>query len=230
MARVVSFSGGKDSTALLLMMVERGVPIDEVIYFDGGWDYPEMPDHIRKVEEYTGLKITRLESAEPFDYWFGEHVLMRGKRAGQRGYGFARPMARWCTKIKTTTCDMYLKIRYGSNVEQCIGIAADELRRVRDKRYPLVEWGVTEHDALEYCKARGFDWGGLYDHRSRLSCWCCPLQGIADYRQLRRDHPTLWLKLLEMEKQSCNTLRIDKSAAQLEAQFANEDNQLAIDF
>lgn len=32
---IVSFSGGKDSTALVYTMMEHKVPIDLLIYFDG---------------------------------------------------------------------------------------------------------------------------------------------------------------------------------------------------
>ena len=38
----VSLSGGKDSTALLLLMIERGLPIDIVISADIGMEFPEM--------------------------------------------------------------------------------------------------------------------------------------------------------------------------------------------
>ena len=31
MEHIVSFSGGKDSTAMLLMMLEKNMPIDEII-------------------------------------------------------------------------------------------------------------------------------------------------------------------------------------------------------
>ncbi|MBQ9455040.1 MAG: phosphoadenosine phosphosulfate reductase family protein [Thermoguttaceae bacterium] len=41
MKQVISFSGGKDSTALLHLMLERGEQIDEVIYFNGGWEWPQ---------------------------------------------------------------------------------------------------------------------------------------------------------------------------------------------
>lgn len=34
---IVSFSGGKDSTAMVLEMLERNVPIHSVIAFDTGW-------------------------------------------------------------------------------------------------------------------------------------------------------------------------------------------------
>lgn len=48
---IVSFSGGKDSTAMLLMMLERGIPIDRVINVDTTKEFPQMYDHINKVQE-----------------------------------------------------------------------------------------------------------------------------------------------------------------------------------
>ena len=37
---VVSLSGGKDSTSLLLLMIERGWPIDAVLNADTGMEFP----------------------------------------------------------------------------------------------------------------------------------------------------------------------------------------------
>ena len=42
---VVSCSGGKDSTAMLLLMIERGMPIDMVLVADTGLEFPEMYRH-----------------------------------------------------------------------------------------------------------------------------------------------------------------------------------------
>ncbi|WP_132587301.1 phosphoadenosine phosphosulfate reductase domain-containing protein [Allofournierella massiliensis] len=35
-------SGGKDSTAMLLRLVEENRPIDEILYCDTGWEFPQM--------------------------------------------------------------------------------------------------------------------------------------------------------------------------------------------
>ena len=42
----VSLSGGKDSSAMLLLMIERGMPIDLVLHADTGMEFPEMYEHL----------------------------------------------------------------------------------------------------------------------------------------------------------------------------------------
>lgn len=49
MDHIVSFSGGKDSTAMLLMMLERKMPIDEIIFCDTGKEFPQMYEHFDRV-------------------------------------------------------------------------------------------------------------------------------------------------------------------------------------
>lgn len=55
---VVSFSGGKDSTAMLLRMIELGEHIDEVICCDTTKEFPAMYRHIERVRQVAvnGLK------------------------------------------------------------------------------------------------------------------------------------------------------------------------------
>lgn len=42
----VSLSGGKDSTAMLLLMIERDMPINMVLSADTGMEFPEMYEHL----------------------------------------------------------------------------------------------------------------------------------------------------------------------------------------
>ena len=46
MKHIVQLSGGKDSTAMLLMMLERGMPVDEILFCDTGVEFPAMALHL----------------------------------------------------------------------------------------------------------------------------------------------------------------------------------------
>ena len=42
---IVSLSGGKDSTAMLLRLLEEKRPVDLILYCDTGLEFPQMYDH-----------------------------------------------------------------------------------------------------------------------------------------------------------------------------------------
>ncbi len=84
MKHIVSFSGGKDSTAMLLKMLENKMKIDEIIFCDTGKEFPQMYQHIRKIEDYIKRPITILKSEKSFDYYMFEHEKTRGKNKGKK--------------------------------------------------------------------------------------------------------------------------------------------------
>ena len=241
----VSLSGGKDSTAMLLMMLERGMPIDAVLYADTGMEFPEMYDHLSKVDallyQERGIHITVLRHTQGFEYLMFEEpktrasALARRKKMGVPPYGNGWPgiRVRWCTgQLKThliTKEVNWLKGEY--HALHYVGIAADEAKRCKNEQYPLVEWGVTEAQALEYCYARGFDFGGLYRIYQRASCWCCPFQRIGELRKLRQFHPQLWARLLAMDQRAraqfgpgpLGQFQSNWSVEQLDQRFAAEE-------
>lgn len=229
---VVSFSGGKDSTAMLLLMLEHGWHIDEIIFCDTGMEFPQMYSHIDKVERYIGRKVTRLKAEKTFEYYMFEHEKTKGERQGQKGYGWPTMWARWCTAaLKQDIVKRHL--RQYSNITEYHGIAADEAHRAeknkgRNIRYPLIEWNVTEKDCLNYCYSKGFNWDGLYEHFNRVSCWCCPLKSIAELRQLYKHYPELWRRLLDMDNRAWNQFRADYSVAELDKRFEAEGRQICL--
>lgn len=223
--QIVSFSGGKDSTAMLHMMLERGEQIDEVIYFDGGWEWPQMHRHIDLVEEKSGIKITRLKPEKDFNWWMYEHKRIRSKYDGP-GYGWPVCKARWCTKIKQMTIAQYLKSKYPSqDIIQCIGYAVGEERRLKivkrnpNYRFPLLEYNIDETEALLYCYKLGYNWGGgegddrpdgLYEYFDRVSCFCCPLQNKRNLFLTKRHFPKVYSIMMEMDKKQarCDNRRV----------------------
>lgn len=223
MKHIVSFSGGKDSTAMLLRMLEENMQVDEIIYCDTYKEFPQMYKHIEKIKKYIKEKynkeITTLKAEKDFDYYMFEHEKTRGKNKGKRGYGWSTMLCRWCTSnLKTNVINKYLKAKNEEYTEY-IGIACDEPKRIKDKCYPLVEWGMTEKDCLQYCYERGFDWDGLYEHFDRVSCWCCPLKNLKELEILYKYYPELWEELKKMDKRAYNQFRKDYSVEQLEEKF-----------
>ena len=227
MKHIVSFSGGKDSTAMLLKMLEDNWTIDEIIYCDTGKEFSQMYEHIKQVKQYIKEKynkeITLLKAEKSFDYYMFEHEKTRGKNKGKKGYGWATMLCRWCTTLlKNQVIDNYLKKYKDEGYTEYIGIAYDEQKRIKDKRYPLVEYEMTEADCLQYCYEKGFNWDGLYEHFDRVSCWCCPLKNLKELKILYTHYPELWQELKEMDKKSYNQFRADYSVEQLEEKFKKE--------
>ena len=251
-SNVVSLSGGKDSTAMLLMLLERGESVADVMFFDTGWEFPEMYEHLEKLETFTGLKITRLRprlpvdvetDKSPFDWMFSEYPVVRRetRQVHMVGRGWPNAPVRWCTGRKQDALKAHLlALTHQSGLElplyKCIGFAADERHRLDGptkrgstyyvQRYPLVEWGVTEADALAYCYKRGFTWGGLYHFFSRVSCFCCPLQPLDELRTLRIYFPELWQRMLIMDSWLPENRRRfkDSSVSALDDRFAEEED------
>ena len=54
---VVSLSGGKDSTAMVLRLIEENRPIDEIIFCDTGLEFPQMYEHLKQLEAYIRRPI-----------------------------------------------------------------------------------------------------------------------------------------------------------------------------
>ena len=219
---IVSFSGGKDSTAMLLMMLERDVPVDEIVFVDTTKEFPEMHEHIRAVESFINRKITILKI--DFDYWFSDHVKIKGKNKGQKGYGWPDHRNRWCTALKRDAIKRYLRQFNSELITEFHGIAFDELKRTlnnpgRNIQYPLVDWKITEQQALDYCYSKGFNWGDLYEKFSRVSCYCCPLSRLGELKRLLADYPDLWGEMRRLDRKSKRQFRSDYSLAQLECKF-----------
>ena len=237
MKYVASFSGGKDSTAMVLRLIDEGRPLDEIVFFDTGWEFPQMYDHIAKFEEFTGRTVTMVHPMRPFDWMMIRYpvVARKGPMKGQvyrHGHGWPSMQRRWCTRMKYERID-----KHCGDAVQYLGIAADEANRMTsanrtstkfELKFPLVEWDMDEAACLAYCRVRGFDWGGLYDIFPRVSCYCCPLQRIGQLRNLRRHFSELWAQMLAWDAKlgaHNRGFRGYDKVSDLERRFAQEDRQ-----
>ena len=235
---VVSFSGGKDSTAMLLKMIELDMQIDYIVFADTGMEFPEMYRHIEKIEKYINRKITKVRSNNDYLYYMFEHEKTKGKRKGEKGYMWMDWRSRWCTsELKQKPIRAFYKSIAGEGVEiiEYHGIAIDEKHRIEKNKsnkrtivYPLIDLNMTESDALELCYEKGFNWEGLYNNFSRLSCYMCPLQRLSELKIVYFKYPKLWEHMKVLDEKNIKLynrqFRTDYSISELEDKFEKEVN------
>ena len=208
---IASVSWGKDSLAMLLNLIERREPLDEVVFFDTGMEYQaiyDMRDKALPLLDRKGIRYTELHPKNPM-WWsmFCRPVRKRGTDdVHKHGYGWCGGTCRWGTTEKQRALDRYAEAM-GAVVY--VGIAADETARLEKevkpyKRHPLAEWSMAEADCLAYCHERGFAWMegdiSLYDVLDRVSCWCCRNKNLKELRAIHDYLPDYWERLVAMEQ------------------------------
>tara|TARA_R100000935_G_scaffold31251_1_gene51797 strand:+ start:22780 stop:23643 length:864 start_codon:yes stop_codon:yes gene_type:complete len=128
---IVPLSGGKDSTALAVYMIENhgDLPL-EFIFTDTGAELPETYSYIKRFEAIFGVEVNRTTALDlpelkvrskggrrsPFD------VLLNEVYSGF----LPNPQARWCTRmLKIKPFEYFVN---GDDAYSYIGIRADENR------------------------------------------------------------------------------------------------------
>lgn len=231
---IVSFSGGKDSTAMLIRALELGYKIDEIIFIDVrfndeiGGELPEMYDYIDKIEKYINRPITRIKSEWTFESHFFRKK-KKGKYMGQiYGFPFIAIGNGWCNdRLKLNPIRNYKRKlkKEKKDYTMFLGIASDEPKRLaklgKNERSLLAEWGWTEQDCLDYLKDKGME-NPLYKKFKRTGCWFCPKQNQKSLKIIYDDYPELWNKLLELEPYSPVNFKPNKTVKELTDKFKDE--------
>lgn len=148
---VVSVSGGKDSTAMALWLIEQGLRDRcHFVFADTKWEHPSLYEYIDYLETIIG-PIYRAVSTK---YPGGIPDLAR-----QKGF-FPGRMLRFCTtELKVKPIAEYMT-RFDDPIN-CVGIRAEESRSRAamemfdhggpikiDTFRPIIEWGVEDVVAI----------------------------------------------------------------------------------
>ena len=129
MAFYASVSFGKDSLAMLLLLLEKKMPLDEVIFYNSEMEFQaiyDIRDRIRPVLEQRGVRFTEVRPDASFLYNMLERPGNSKKNGFHLGYGWCGGPCRWGTKLKTRSLDgvaLDAEVHY-------VGIAADEPERL----------------------------------------------------------------------------------------------------
>lgn len=214
MKYISSWSGGKDSTATIILAHEHQEPLDLIIFSEVMFDdniSGELSEHIDFIKnkaipifESLGYEVKILHAKLNYmDIFMREPT--RGKHFGTgKKTGF--PMSGKCQinkSVKVLPIKSFLK-SIGEEFTQYIGIAVDEPVRMErivnaeNKSSLLEKYGYTEQMAFDLCKEYGL-LSPIYEFTNRGGCWFCPNMRYAQLKHLRTYHRDLWNKLLELE-------------------------------
>lgn len=208
-----------------------------VVMYDTGMEYQAIYNNFEKIRPIINEYGAELKVIKPkTDFLFDMLIkpVNQGKANEHYGYDWCGGCTRWRTSHKIKEINQYLSTL--GEYRQYIGIAIDEPKRVKDedhKIYPLIEWGMTEADCLQYCYDRGFDWNEngveLYEILDRVSCWCCGNKNLKELRNMYHHLPNYWSMLKGMQSRIDRPFRRDgKTIFDLEERFKNEDAQLTL--
>lgn len=191
---ILSLSGGKDSSALAIYMLDR-VPNMEYVFCDTGEELPETYDYLDKLETYLGKPITRLKNEKGFD------EILKSK-----GGFLPSPRVRWCTEhLKIRPFELFVGDDAAINY---VGIRADEddrkgyisLKRNIVPKYPFIEDRITKEDVFRILEESGVGLPDYYRWRSRSGCYFCFFQQKMEWIGLYENHPNLFARAIAYER------------------------------
>ena len=207
---VASCSFGKDSLAAILLAVQHGEPLDEVVYCEVMFDrdisgeVPEHRDFIYNTAipalEKMGVKVVILRSEKTYVDLFTGRITRGPKKGMVRSF----PICGRCAVQRD--CKMKPIRQYRKSLPpdsiQYVGIAKDEqerLLRLGGGCISLLEkYNFTEQDARSLCEKAGL-LSPVYEFSDRGGCWFCPNAKRRELRHLYDHHPELWARMLELQ-------------------------------
>jgi 3'-phosphoadenosine 5'-phosphosulfate sulfotransferase (PAPS reductase)/FAD synthetase len=210
MKHIASCSFGKDSLATVLLALEHGEPLDEIVYCEVMFDSSisgEIPEHRDFIYskaiptlEKAGIKTVVLRSDWTYIDSFN-FVITKGWRKGKlRGFPLCG-MCAICRDCKLPPIRSYTK-NLPSDTVQYIGIAKDEqdrLVRLDGNKISLLDkYNFKEADAKELCRKHDL-LSPIYDFTERGGCWFCPNAKEKELRHLYDYHKDLWNMMLELQ-------------------------------
>ncbi|MBC8205591.1 MAG: phosphoadenosine phosphosulfate reductase family protein [Kiritimatiellaeota bacterium] len=214
---IVPISGGKDSSALAIYMLQEYPQIEVgYVFCDSECELTETYDYLDRLELLLGKPITRVSVFDVYDVerkpTRNAFDLMLNERYG--GY-LPGPMARWCTReLKIKPFEKYIG---DSLAYSYIGIRADEDRGGYQKGakppvlsqknnivpvYPFKENGIGLEAVQLLLETTGLGLPDYYEWRSRSGCYFCFYQQIAEWQGLKERHPDLFEKAKQYERDS----------------------------
>ena len=229
---VVSVSGGKDSTAMALWLIDQGLR-DRCrwVFADTGWEHPSVYEYLDYLEGVIG-PIHRATSSK-YPKGFTDLVRKKGM--------FPARTLRFCTsELKVVPIREF--IAGFDDPINCVGIRAEESRSRAamemwdaggpmevDTWRPIIEWGVDDVVAIH--TKHSVKPCGLYLRRknpsSRIGCYPCIYARKAEIAAVADNDPWRIDQIRDLEKEMGYTFFHREAASKSGAEPAGIDEVVA---
>lgn len=188
MRNYLSFGAGVNSTALMILLREKGIEF-EAVFADTGGEWPETYEHIDWLQAH-GWPVTIL--TPEIQGVVGLHAYCVKYRI------IPVRWQRWCTsKFKVRPLQAYAE----KGGTMYLGIDYGEAHRRKPSgqmglkyEFPLVDWGIDRQGCIEIIEAMDMP------VPPKSGCYFCPFQRASQFRLLRDEYPELYCKARELEE------------------------------
>lgn len=207
-----NFSGGRDSSAMVIKWLESGNPLDYILFCDTGFEFPQMYEYIENFDAYLkrnfGMEISKIDARDKIEKWAFEIPISRGERVGmKRGLPptLGSPFCTREAKVNPSKNFILDKSPNKFRNKVLIGYTYDEVERGRTTNldyavavYPLHEYKMNEPEVDAFLKERKII-NPLYNHFKRTGCFFCPKQNMSSLYALWKHYPEQWEVMKEWE-------------------------------
>lgn len=220
MRYALSWSGGKDSTASIILAHENNEPLDVIVFSEVMFELKngisgENPEHIyfinniaKPLFEKWGYCVKILRSDKDYLDFFYRIIKHPRKHMDHKGKKFGFPIIKMCgvkRDLKLRPINDYFKNQ--KDVIQYVGICVDEKRRLeslhkQENRVSLLEkYNITESQAKDLCEKYGL-LSPVYKYSKRGGCWFCPNAKLSELREIKNLYPEVWKKFVSLENEN----------------------------
>lgn len=218
----VRYGGGLNSMAVLLLFKQRGIVPDNISFSDTGDEKPETYLHLQVVERWLARvgfhEMTRLKRTPRNGAASLYEECLINQTLPSRAFGGGSCADKWKVgpfrKFMSSWAPAVAAKGWGFKPIVVLGYDAGEDERAKideDDRFlywhPLIEAGITRHMCREMVLAEGLP------VPMKSACWHCPSSKRHEILWLRRTHPELLAKALEMEANAAPNLGSVKGLA-----------------
>ena len=191
---VVSYGGGVNSTAMIVLLINNRFPLDYVVFADTGNEMPETYEYLKTMRKYLKEKKIPFELVRVWNKTSLSDRCLRRKVVPSQIW-------RWCTRdMKVRPIHAFYR-GLRSHVYQYMGIDYDEVHRMKPAKvdyvtnlYPLIDYKVGRMECIELIES------ARLPVPIKSGCYMCPFNNMERWVELYKKHPELYRHAITIEE------------------------------